>query len=122
MNFTVEANANTFKQEKDYLLIKLRKGKYLKVKLPKDFSYRVSSVRLKLFGDDLYVDVVYECKVKEVKPKGNFRAGIDVGLDELLSVVSENPNLKSFIVSGKEVKAFNQWFNKENWNGSCRSR
>jgi len=59
------------------------------------------------------VDVVYECEVKEVKPKGNFRAGIDVGLDELLSVVSENPNLKSFIVSGKEVKAFNQWFNKE---------
>ncbi|MFN3978740.1 MAG: IS200/IS605 family accessory protein TnpB-related protein, partial [Sulfurihydrogenibium azorense] len=33
--------------------------------------------------------------------------------NELLSVVSENPELKSFIVSGKEIKAFNQWFNKE---------
>ena len=113
MNFTVEANTNTFKQEKDYLLIKLRDRKYLKVKLPKYFSYRISSVRLKFFGNDLYVDVVYECEVKEVKPKGDYRAGVDVGLDELLSVVSENPNLKSFIVSGKEVKAFNQWYNKE---------
>ncbi len=28
-------------------------------------------------------------------------------------MVSENPELKSFIVSGKELKAFNQWFNKE---------
>jgi len=113
MNFSVEANTNTFKQEKDYLLIRLRKGKFLKVKLPRGFPYRISSVRLKLFGDDLYVDLVYECETKEIKPKGEYRAGIDVGLDELLSVVSENPNLRSFIVSGKEVKAFNQWFNKE---------
>jgi len=83
------------------------------MKLPKNFPYRISSARLKLFGDDLYVDLVYECKVEEVKPKGEYRAGIDVGLDELLSVVSENPNLRSFIVSGREIKAFNQWFNKE---------
>jgi len=36
-----------------------------------------------------------------------------LGLNELLSVVSSNPELKSFIISGKEIKAFNQWFNKE---------
>ncbi|RLJ70429.1 IS605 OrfB family transposase [Hydrogenivirga caldilitoris] len=113
INFSVEGNANTFKQEEDRLVIRLRNGKYLKVKLPKDFPYRVSSVRLKLFGDDLYVDVVYEQEVKGIEPKGDYRAGIDIGLDEMLSVVSENPEIKSFIVSGKEIKAFNQWFNKE---------
>jgi len=113
MNFTVEGNINTFGQEKDYLLIRLREGKYLKVKLPKNFPYRISSVRLKFFGNDLYVDVVYEYKVKGITPKGEYKAGIDVGLDELLSVVSENPNLRSFIVSGREIKAFNQWYNKE---------
>jgi len=113
MNFSVEANANIFKQEKNYLLIRLREGKYLKVKLPRDFPYRVSSVRLKFFGDDLYVDAVYECSLETKQSKGNFKAGVDVGLDELLSVVSENPELKSFIVSGREIKAFNQWFNKE---------
>jgi IS605 OrfB family transposase len=113
MNFSVEANANTFKVENNSLVIKLRKGQYLKIKLPKDFPYRVSSVRLKLFGDDLYVDVVYEKQEQEKEVKGEFKAGIDLGLNELLSIVSENPNLKSFIVSGKEIKAFNQWFNKE---------
>jgi IS605 OrfB family transposase len=59
------------------------------------------------------VDVVYEQGIEEVKAKGKRSAGIDIGLDEMLSVVSENPKLKSFIVSGKEIKAFNQWFNKE---------
>ncbi len=113
MNFLIEGNANTFKKEEDSLVIRLRKSQYLKVKLPKDFPYRVSSIRLKLFGDDLYVDIVYEQEIEVKEPKGEYRAGIDVGLDELLSVVSENPELKSFIVSGKEIKAFNQWFNKE---------
>ncbi len=113
MNFSVEGNANTFKREEDSLVIRLRKKQYLKVKLPKDFSYRVSSIRLKLFGDDLYVDAVYEHEITNKELKGEYRAGIDIGLDELLSVVSENPELRSFIVSGKEIKAFNQWFNKE---------
>lgn len=113
MNFSVEGNANTFKQEGDKLIIKLRNGKYLKVKLPKDFSLRVSSVRLKLFGNDLYVDLVYEQEVEARNPVGEYTAGIDIGLDEMLSLVSENPNLKSFVISGKEIKAFNQWFNKE---------
>ncbi|WP_304092941.1 transposase [Hydrogenobacter thermophilus] len=113
MNFSAEGNANTFTQKEDSLVIKLRKGKYLKVKLPKNFHNRVSSVRLKLFGEDLYVDVVYEQEIKETEPKGVYNAGIDIGLDEMLSVVSENSELKSFIVSGKEIKAFNQWFNKE---------
>ena len=113
MNFSAEGNANTLRQEGDSLLIRLREGEYLKVKLPKDFPYRVSSVRLKFFGEDLYVDVVYECELSQIEPKGEYGAGIDVGLDELLAVVSENPQLRSFIVSGKELKAFNQWFNKE---------
>lgn len=113
MNFSVEGNVNTFKQEGDKIIIRLKNNKYLKVKLPKDFPYKISSVRIKLFGDDLYVDVVYEYPLKVEQPEGEYRAGIDIGLNELLSVVSENPELKSFIVSGKEIKAFNQWFNKE---------
>jgi len=114
MDFSVEGNRNIFKfVENNRLLVKLRNGRWLKVKLPKDFGYEITSFRLKLLADDLYVDVVYKYPLKVKEPKGNFRAGIDVGLDELLAIVSDNPNLKSFIVSGKELKAFNQWFNKE---------
>jgi len=113
MNFSAEGNANTFERKGDFVVIRLREGEYLKVKLPEGFPHKVSSVRLKFFGNDLYVEVVYERKIKEIKPKGKYRAGIDIGLDELLAVVSENPELRSFIVSGKEIKSFNQWFNKE---------
>ena len=113
MNFSAEGNVNTFRQERDSLLIRLREGEYLKVKLPDDFPYRVSSIRLKFFGEDLYVDMIYEREAREVEPEGEYRAGIDVGLDELLAIVAGNPELKSFIVSGKEIKSFNQWFNKE---------
>ncbi|ACN98326.1 putative transposase ORF_B [Sulfurihydrogenibium azorense Az-Fu1] len=113
INFSVEGNVNTFKQEGDKIIIRLKNNKYLKVKLPKDFPYKISSLRIKLFGDDLYVDAVYEQEVELKNPVGEYKAGIDIGLDEMISVVSENVELKSFIVSGKEIKAFNQWFNKE---------
>jgi len=113
MDFSVEGNRNIFKIQRNFLLVKLRNGRWLKVKLPKDFSYEITSFRIKLLADDLYVDVVYNYPLEVKEPKGDFRAGIDIGLNELLAVVSENPNLKSFIISGKELKAFNQWFNKE---------
>jgi len=113
MDFSVEGNANIFKVENDKFLCKLRNGRWLKVKLPKNFNHKITSFRLKLLADDLYVDVVYKYPLEIKEPKGEYRAGIDIGLDELLAVVSDNPNLKSFIVSGKELKAFNQWFNKE---------
>jgi IS605 OrfB family transposase len=113
MDLSVEGNRNIFKVQENSLLVKLRNGKWLKVKLPKDFNYEITSFRLKLLANDLYVDVVYKYPLEAKEPKGEFKAGIDIGLNELLAVVSDNPNLKSFIVSGKELKAFNQWFNKE---------
>jgi IS605 OrfB family transposase len=113
MDLEVEGNRNIFKVQGNSLLVKLRNGKWLKVKLPKDFSYEITSFRLKLVADDLYVDVIYKYPLEIKEPKAEFTAGIDIGLDELLAVVSDNPNLKSFIVSGKELKAFNQWYNKE---------
>jgi hypothetical protein len=40
---------------------------------------------------------------------GVYQAGIDIGLDNLLSVVSDSPGLRSFIVSGKELKSYNRF-------------
>ena len=115
MNFSVELNVNTFKQSEDSLLVRLRINgrEFLKVKLPKDFNFEVKSLRVKLFGTDVYVDVVYSVEIQESKTTGKYVAGIDLGLNNLIALVSTNPDLKSLIVSGKEIKAFNQWFNKE---------
>jgi len=116
MSFSVELNVNTFERLEDSILITLRiKSKqFLKVKLPKSFSYEVKSIRLKLFGTDVYADVVY--KVEQTVITTTFKtyvAGIDLGLNNLIALVSTNPELRSLIISGKEIKAFNQWFNKE---------
>ncbi len=115
MNFSVDLNVNTFEQLEDSVLIRLRihNKEFLKVKLPKDFNFEVKSLRLKLFGTDIYVDTVYKVEVSELQTAGEYAAGIDLGLNNLIAVVSTNSDLKSLIISGKEIKAFNQWFNKE---------
>ncbi len=115
MNFSVELNVNTFKHLEDGILIRLRinKKQFLKVKLPKDFDYEIKSIKLKLLWTDIYADVVYKVEIPEPNTEGRYTAGIDLGLNNLIALVSTNPDLKSFIISGKEIKAFNQWFNKE---------
>ena len=115
MSFSVELNVNTFKQLGDSILIKLRinSKEFLKVKLPRGFNQEVKSIRLKIFGTDLYAGVVYKVEIPERTATGKYVAGIDLGLNNLIALVSTNPELKSLIVSGKEIKAFNQWFNKE---------
>jgi IS605 OrfB family transposase len=87
-------------------------GKPLKVLLPEDFGYKVREVKLVYDMGWVEVHVVYEKEVS-VGSIGVYHAGIDIGLDNLFSVVSDNPNIRSFIVSGKELKSFNRWWNKK---------
>ncbi|WP_456395683.1 RNA-guided endonuclease InsQ/TnpB family protein [Desulfurobacterium sp.] len=115
INFSVELNVNTFERLENSILINLRinNKEFLKIKLPKDFDFELKSIRLKLFGTDVYADVVYKVELPQVEKTGEHIAGIDLGLNNLITLLSTNKDLKSFIVSGKEIKAFNQWFNKE---------
>ena len=95
------------------LWLKLGKGeKPLRVLLPEGFNYKVKEVRIVYDMEWIEVQVVYEKEIS-VSKVGVYRAGIDVGLDNLLSVVSDNSRLKSFIVSGKELKSYNRWWNKK---------
>jgi putative transposase len=95
------------------LFLKLRKGKKsLEVLLPEGFGYKVKEARLVYDMEWIEVQVAYEKEV-DVNRIGMYQAGIDIGLDNLLSVVSDSPGLKSFIVSGKELKSYNRWWNKK---------
>jgi IS605 OrfB family transposase len=95
------------------LLLKLRNGeKPLQVLLPEGFSFKIKEVRLVYDMEWVEVYVVYEKEI-DTQSNGVYQAGIDVGLDNLLSVVSDSPMLKSFIVSGKELKSYNRWWNKK---------
>jgi IS605 OrfB family transposase len=88
------------------------KAEKIEVLLPEDFDYKVKEVRLVYDMGWIEVQVVYEKEVN-VQSAVGYQAGIDIGLDNLLSVVSDNPELKSFIVSGKELKSYNRWWNKK---------
>jgi IS605 OrfB family transposase len=95
------------------LWLKLRNvEKPLEVLLPEGFDYKVKEVRLVYDMDWIEVQVVYEKEIN-VDNLSIYQAGIDIGLDNLFSVVSDNPELRSFIVSGKELKSYNRWFNKK---------
>lgn len=102
-----------FEKEDRRLWLKLRNREpSLKVLLPEGFDFKMKEVRLIYDMDWIEVQVVYEKEVS-VQSVGVYQAGIDVGLDNWLSVVSESPVLKSFIVSGKELKSYNRWWNKK---------
>jgi len=115
MNFSVELNTNVFKQiNKDILItLRIKKKELLRIRLPEGFSYEIKSLRVKLFGTDIYADVVYKKEFLDENIAAEYIAGIDLGLNNLIALISTNPGLRSFLISGKEIKSFNQWFNKE---------
>lgn len=58
------------------------------------------------------VEVIYEKKEQDLNlDKDNFLS-IDLGLNNLCTCIS-NVGIKSFIVNGKIIKSFNQWYNKK---------
>jgi IS605 OrfB family transposase len=90
------------------------KGTNIKIKLPDEFDEKVTSVRVVKKLDDYYVQIVYKIEIPAVANIKNIQyiAGIDLGLDNLMTIVSNHPNLKSVIINGRELKSFNQWYNK----------
>ncbi|NHM28702.1 transposase [Desulfofundulus sp. TPOSR] len=111
---TAEFNSNVFEVEGNTLFLRLRMNgkKRIKIKLPRDVE-SVSSVRLVYHLSDVWVDVIYEKELKEPEAGLIHLAGIDMGMDNLISLISTSPDVKSLIISGREIKSFNCWFNKK---------
>lgn len=58
------------------------------------------------------VEVIYEKKEQILDLNKDNVLSIDLGLNNLCSCIN-NVGIKSFIVNGKVIKSFNQWYNKK---------
>ncbi|MDK2790154.1 MAG: putative transposase [Methanothermococcus sp.] len=108
--FTIDLNRNSFKIKNKVLYLKLHNDNKIKVKLP-EFALDLSSVRITYYLGFAYVDIVYDKHIKELKPSGEHKAGIDLGVENLATIVSTN-NIPSIVIKPSYLKAFNQWYNK----------
>jgi putative transposase len=59
------------------------------------------------------IEVLYEVKELTLRQDNNRYCGIDLGLGNLATVVSNCKDFKPFVINGKPVKSINQFYNKE---------
>jgi len=115
-NFSVSFVKNNFKIKNNGLILTLNNYLKLKFKLPK-FMLRkeISSIRLVKRLDEYELHIVYKEKIlkENLLLNKNIYVGIDLGLDNLASIFTNNPSIESLIINGKQIKSFNQWFNKK---------
>ena len=119
-SFVVEVTANMLtdkrknkRKNSSHLVIRLGKSfGAVRFKIPKSLTYR----HLKLKWDSLgEVTLLINYDVVETKSEELNEAlylSIDLGLNNLLSVISNKENIHSFLIEGKSLKALNQWINK----------
>lgn len=59
------------------------------------------------------VEVVYTVAVESAEVDPNHVAAIDIGVDNLATVTSNQPDFVPLLVNGKPLKSINQYYNKE---------
>jgi putative transposase len=99
--------------------IKLKKGfihfpkmigiKPMKTKIPN--GTKLGGCRVIPKNDHFVVEFVYEVKEKELREFNGNAIGIDLGLNNLATIVSTTGY--STIINGKPLKSMNQWYNKQ---------
>ena len=82
------------------------------IPMPSNLEFKdIKELRILPRNRCLYFEFVYEKEVKQVELNSNNVLGIDPGLNNWLTCVS-NVNT-SFIVDGKHIKSMNRWYNKQ---------
>ncbi|MEG3861424.1 transposase [Microcoleus sp. herbarium12] len=72
---------------------------------------RICQVRLIPKCDSYVIEVIYD-EPESTAPDNNFVAGIDLGLDNLVALTSNQPGFTPLLVNGRPLKSINQFYNK----------
>jgi putative transposase len=71
-----------------------------------------AQVRIVPHATHYTVEVVYERDIVPADGDPNLIAGVDLGVDNLAAVASNQPGFVPFLVNGRPLKSLNQWYNK----------
>ena len=75
----------------------------------KDFN-KFQQIRiLHLYGNIFEIEIIYEEECKNIELDYEKYASIDLGLNNLITLVSQH---KPLLISGKQLKSYNQYYNK----------
>lgn len=71
----------------------------------------VRQLRIKTTANSIVINIIYQVADVEMKEDNSRYMGIDMGIDNLMTVVS-NTEMQPFIVNGRPLKSVNQYYNK----------
>lgn len=77
----------------------------------------ISEVRIVPHGECFWLEVIYDDSINGLNHKNvlldkSRMLGIDLGINNLLTIVSNVPTLKPLLIKGKVIKSINQRYNK----------
>lgn len=108
-----------FKQGKDELGINLdNKTRYIHfpvevfTKLIKDDLSNFACLDIQFSNNEIYFLITYELDDIEIKPRTPKLAGLDLGVNNLASIFTDDKNSKSLIIDGTKFKTYNANFNR----------
>lgn len=99
--------------------IKLSKDLILKTISTQISKHSFNQIRIIPKLDSFNVEIVYTktegeySKQAKEQNKKLYNAAIDLGVDNLATVTSDNMDIKPFIINGRPLKSINQFFNKQ---------
>ncbi|MDX1994509.1 MAG: transposase [bacterium] len=79
----------------------------------KTAQHQVDQVRIVPRGRHYMVEMVYTVKPQQAEVDPNFVLSIDLGIDNLAALASNQPGFVPLLVHGKPLKSINQWYNKQ---------
>ncbi|MEQ8462679.1 MAG: transposase, partial [Coleofasciculus sp. E1-EBD-02] len=75
------------------------------------FEFSIAEVRIIPKCDCYVIEVIYEEKEEFLTPNEKI-AAIDLGIDNLMAVTSNQPDFTPLLINGRPLKSLNQFYNQ----------
>ena len=119
-SFTLETNPNMVvdkrklkgKRKSSHLVVRIGKNYgAVKFKVPESLNAKHIKVNWSASGEVTFL-ITYEIPAEQKELNSNYYLAMDLGVNNLISAVSNKVDISSFLINGNSLKAFNQWTNK----------